>query len=1044
MNSRRIKPALSLSLAAAACLALLLPARAAAQSRATKPAQVVRVGITEYQNVEESYRRYEQLFKELSQEAGPDKPVTFEFAIGNYGEVLDWYNKGAIHVAIFSAMPVADLLSNAGPGTKDLEKIEDAYLGDVSVTRHPFESSEYQGVKQLFPPQANEDPFKYRAGALVLDSDSEIRNIDDVKELWRKDQVKFLFVRPYSMSGYIVPLSILRGYGIDPGPGQMEFTYQHHDSLEFMRDASRPGGGGGTPAKHLVAFVLDSTLYKPLPDGPPQLFRRVEGMQALDNYRIPREIVLANYHLERNELDKEAEGYANEFAKYKDIMSRLLLNWRARTGGKKTVTLEEPGSRQTLLDIQWRTRPAGWRNDYAEMEKALNSTKLPRQLLYRSTLDDLLGDLANEARRGRTPRLALVLSGGGAKCAYQAGAIVAVEKKLRWLNEKLKEEGVELARPLDIDLVVGTSGGAINALLAALGVTGADNAEQRVRELWSSFRQQQFFQPSLRFNLVFGLCFGLLQALLITVAVLLFGRHSMNWPVTIIVLLFFAGAQLAAAAYFQTPPGQVWRLLGIEAAFVFSVILTVLLFSFLIDFARRQLGRKATVAADDGLHHWRRLTIVLMIFAGLLECVIAKTSWVEGLVSRDGNSHWVEHGWMLLTLVCNWAFPYPLLLGLLMALVGRAFWRGFDWNQRREAFVWWTAVGLLVFSGLLVSDVFFKQNSPSEAQGIEEAFARMMPDLIRNTVRPEFAPPPKAHERETPLANISRGLLEGPPPLLRRDLVITTSRLPQTDEGESVVGTLPDDLYFYFRHNEDERLKPPLDRRFVPFKLNSEKLLEVVIGSSTIYPIFPSRTLENVRLGNEEYSLLTPVKRMKIIDGGFIHNIPIEAAGLWKASHIILIDASPPPGQSEPLDFWDNVVTAFGYLFDQAQRTDMLARGGAETFELRPTSRCDKENFRPTCTGEDGVPEPDMDTFDFAPDLVGQAFDLGLRDALGLKDVNDLKEVMRTKDAEGTRKGTTIRRPLFVRVSGPPLFRTLLANTPAKAPAAVRHARARK
>lgn len=690
-----------------------------------------------------------------------------------------------------------------------------------------------------------------------------------------------------------------------------------------------------------------------------------------------------------------------------------------------------------LLDIQWRKRSAGWWNEYSELKKALNSTRLPRQLLYRSTLDELLGDLANEARRGRTPRLALVLSGGGAKCAYQAGAVVAVEKKLKWLNERLIKDDVKLAKPLDIDLVVGTSGGAINALLTALGVMGTDNAEEKVREMWTSFRQQQFFQPSLRFNLIFGLCFGLLQALLITVAVLLFGRHSMNWPVTIIILLFFAGMQFAAAAYFQTPSGQVWWLLGIEAVFVFSVILTVLLFGFLIDLARRRLGRKATLAADDGLHHWRRLTIVLMIFAGLLECIIAKTSWVEGLISRDGNSHWVEHGWMLLTLVCNWAFPYPLLIALLMALVGRAFWHGFDWNQRREAFVWWTAIGLLIFSGLLVSDVFFKQNSPSEAQGIEDAFAQMIPALIRNTVKPEFAPPPKAHERETPLANISRGLFEGTSPLLRRDLVITTSRLPQTDEGESGVGTLPYDLYFYFRHNEDERLKPPLDRRFVPFRLNSEKLLEVVIGSSTIYPIFPSRTLENVRLGNEEVSLPTPVERMKVIDGGFIHNIPIEAAGLWKASHIILIDASPPPGQSEPLDFWDNVVTAFGYLFDQAQRTDMLARGGAEIFELRPTSRCDKDNFHPTCTGEDGVPEPDMDTFDFAPHLVEEAFDLGLRDALGLKDVKAVKEAMKTRDAEDMRNGTTIRRPLFVRVPGPPLFRTLTANMPVKAPAPV-------
>jgi ABC-type phosphate/phosphonate transport system substrate-binding protein len=52
-------------------------------------AEVVKVGITEYQNVEDSYDRYEELFQQLSESAGSDEPVTFSFAIGNYAEVLD-------------------------------------------------------------------------------------------------------------------------------------------------------------------------------------------------------------------------------------------------------------------------------------------------------------------------------------------------------------------------------------------------------------------------------------------------------------------------------------------------------------------------------------------------------------------------------------------------------------------------------------------------------------------------------------------------------------------------------------------------------------------------------------------------------------------------------------------------------------------------------------------------------------------------------------------------------------------------------------------
>jgi hypothetical protein len=116
----------------------------------------------------------------------------------------------------------------------------------------------------------------------------------------------------------------------------------------------------------------------------------------------------------------------------------------------------------------------------------------------------------------------------------------------------------------------------------------------------------------------------------------------------------------------------------------------------------------------------------------------------------------------------------------------------------------------------------------------------------------------------------------------------------------NLVNGLQDDLYFYFRANRNERLKPPLDRRFIPLKRNTDKLLDVVIGSSTIYPIFPSRVLTSVQLGNEEKDM-EKIERMSIVDGGYIHNIPIEAAVKWKATHYhpdrSVADAAPEHAQ---------------------------------------------------------------------------------------------------------------------------------------------------
>ena len=70
---------------------------------------------------------------------------------------------------------------------------------------------------------------------------------------------------------------------------------------------------------------------------------------------------------------------------------------------------------------------------------------------------------------------------------------------------------------------------------------------------------------------------------------------------------------------------------------------------------------------------------------------------------------------------------------------------------------------------------------------------------------------------------------------------------------------------------------------------------------------------------------------------------------------------------------------------------------GTEAFVLRPTSECEKLNFKAVCTEKDGAPEPDMDTFDFSQTRTDRAFRKGSEDVKSLK-------------------------PLFVRIPGAPNF----------------------
>lgn len=991
----------------------------ASRAQANAPTEI-KVGITEYQDVEGSYERYEKLFQQLTAAASADEPVNFKFAIGNYGEVMDWYNKGEIDVAILSAMPVANFLRDAGESDK--KKMREAYIGDVSVTRvysdlMPLATGT---EKEL----ANRDPFFYRSVCLTLAADTELRTIDDIMRL--KDKIKFIFVRPFSLSGYVVPRYVLKDHKIELRQDQMEFSYEHRNSVDKLLKEARKKDRD--PNKHFVAFVLDEVRYQPEAGDPEKMLEKIK-IDKLEwpSFKIPRERVFVNYHLEREKLP-DGERARNKFEKFKTLMQKLF------TKAPRTVVVDPTVTGNLPIKVSLRPRTDDWEKSYETSTKAIDGIALPRQLPYKSTVDKLLADFAAyvdrpKSEQVKTPRLALVLSGGGAKCSYQAGAVIEIEAKLAELNERRAKKNKE---PVDIDLVVGTSGGAINALLVAAGVTKSEDAlllrNQRAEELallWASFKQQEFFRPSGRFNAIFGLCFGLLQAIIITIAVVIFGRHTMNWWLTGVVIASIGILEICIARYFDVSWTTIGNALKTEGKVLLVVILIVFIAGWLIDFgkwARKRWRAKfskipngdlqvdpETQSEASKMHHWRWMAILLMFAVSAIEFAIAKFRGLDEYVSVVGNSHWTDHSWMLLTLVSNWSFPYPLLIAIVMFTVGLFVWRGFDWNRRREKLVWGMTIFLIVMMTVMALEALFGASAPSKAEGIEQAFAHKLPRLIRSTSDAAFVPTPPTGD-ENPLASISKQLMQRGS--LKRDLIITTSRLPidinsfrlmlpedAQHEVEKVNG-LPEDLYFYFRANNKDELKPPVDRRFVPFIHNPTKLLDVVIGSSTIYPIFPSRVLRDVKVGNEDESSLKNITMMKIIDGGFIHNIPLEAASLWKASHIILIEASPLPQQNAPQDFLDNSMMAFGYLFSQAQRTDKLTRGSAETFELRPTSRCEKRDVDPACVGMDNIPQPDMDTFDFSDTIVRNAFQSG-------------------------RNDVTLEKPLFVRVGGPPLFREL-------------------
>lgn len=92
----------------------------------------------------------------------------------------------------------------------------------------------------------------------------------------------------------------------------------------------------------------------------------------------------------------------------------------------------------------------------------------------------------NDSPQAHTPcgpgTTGLILSGGGARAAYQVGVLQAI-------NELLPDNKFN-----PFPVICGTSAGAINALALATNATDFSYAVQRMHEVWSNFRCHQVYR----------------------------------------------------------------------------------------------------------------------------------------------------------------------------------------------------------------------------------------------------------------------------------------------------------------------------------------------------------------------------------------------------------------------------------------------------------------------------------------------------------------------------------------------------------------------
>lgn len=630
-------------------------------------------------------------------------------------------------------------------------------------------------------------------------SGSPLKDLESVKNVSRGGQLTLLAPDTLSASGFMLPWDFLEKNGVRIEPSAVQLTYSHSNALRFLKS------GASTDQ---MACVWSGVISE----------KDIEHLQSislpgLESITTPDNVILAR----------------KDFARGAEFIRTL-------TKVRPTDFKEE--------------RSAAVMDQLRGISEKLSRFNFPGQRRG-VPIDDIIRSLTQYATtQPLPPRVALVLSGGGAKCAYQLGAVRALEEKLA---DARQIPGLE---QLDINLVVGTSGGAVNALPVAMGLTKTEAGAQSVRAAWNDMDQRELIRPPLKVRLNLGFWLGAAQLL---------------------------------------------------------IYLNI----------RRLLTRKAQ----------RRVGVVFIVI-GLIEMLLG--CWPYKPWSLLGQSSSLHHFWLWLSLGVAFAGALSTALGTAIVLSPRIRHAVCVSGALRRTLVFMVILLPLIQTWV----VLFYENTLTDGHGLEAVLKRNYQRIIKEDLQSQVDPSrlENADIREISELLIHSGKRE-------RDLVLTASPLAETG------AEINTDLYFYLA-GERSSASPRYGEHGVSLAERPRDLLTVLLGSAAIYPIFPARTLSDFpRQG----------KTIKLVDGSFAHRSPLEAAVLWGATHVIVIEASPiePP---VPSGFAGNMAIALNLLYEQAQLTDQRVRGITPIYTLFPKV-------------------PQIGLLDFSDNLIDFTIDKGYREA---------------------------------------------------------------
>jgi len=614
---------------------------------------------------------------------------------------------------------------------------------------------------------------------------------------------------------------------------------------------------------------------------------------------------------------------------------------------------------------------------------------------------DVIRFLEQDQRNSGTRAMALVLPGGGVKSAYQARLLDDLYQRHYLINRRSESPAAEPGPPLEVDHIVGTSGGAMMGFLAAqIPPGGQENLTERWRgQLTSTFRVFPFFNL-LRWGSVLGLLY-LLSFLLNFGARLRETSRKIGsfrgdvarppWLLIGVLLAPVVLAPLAMAALLEEEN----RVTLAPAGGIYLAILLITHFGLACTVARKEGAstpsrKRGALALSTILLTLGGLLLTLSILAWFTQLGWIKASW--NLLPGAESFYWafeVGLGFLLiqlgtLTSIARREGGAALLdvglygqgMGVLVAYIAFVDLLMYATYRLRATtllemtglyWIWLGGWGLAV--GLALAVLGSKCGGSRPRSFLHQAFAY----LVRHESRGFVLTTPKrsllliltfgffwwslclghalyTHRRAwgtfADLAGEVARHWGEERPRFHANLVVTTSALDDSGQNGDP-GHCPwypaGASFFCFDSPDTDpcptRVGPRWHRVEIPAAPGTwrEPLLGPIFASGSPFPVFPPYLVE----------LADSCDPVPMVDGGFAHLEPLEAAGALKARQVLVIRSQPDPhklvvrGRGFPLfPFPSRLARGLGnlfpFLFERSQELDRSAGRSLVVAVLEP------------------------------------------------------------------------------------------------------------